>query len=223
MTQVLVFLIGGAILLPNGTAANGVGPSSAVVNCSDPSQATPEACGVPGATTVVEKTFTASGKLLATTTFHGGSEDAVLGTPVTRNGRGKIARRGSGSGGASSASGCREVTVHNRRNSYLGALMYTWDTSTYWCWTRSSQNIYNVSTGSRFIPDTTTIDWQGVIDRQFLFYDYSANDGHPRSAYKNWQQGKVANVVLGATIGTIYPENLIRSYFNGTWVWETVE
>jgi hypothetical protein len=74
-------------------------------------------------------------------------------------------------------------------------------------------------TGNASTPDTTFIDWQGVIDSEYGFYDYSTNDGHPRSAYKNWQQAKVTNIVLGATVGTIYPVNLIRSYYNGTYVW----
>lgn len=101
--------------------------------------------------------------------------------------------------------------------------MYTWQTWTDWCWTRSNQKITRATNGSKFIPDNDFLDWSGTVDSEIGYYDYSTNDGHPRSAYKHWRQAKVANVVLGATTGTIYPENLLRSYYNGTWVWSTKE
>lgn len=201
-------------------------PSSAdpgePLNCSTASAPDPRACGVPGEVTVTEESYSPRGKLLTTRTFDHRSQDVLMGSEAEAIG-GRFTAHGSGSGGTSSASGCKKVTVHNKRDSYFGALMYTWDTWTSWCWTRSTQNIYNVSTGQRFYPDTTTIDWHGVVDSEKIFYDYSTNNGYPRSAYKNWQQAKVSNVVMGATVGTIYPENLIRSYYNGTWVWSTVE
>lgn len=125
---------------------------------------------------MVEETYTTDGELVSTKQFGSDTEGDVLGGSAPTE-PGTIVPFGSGSGGSSSASGCKKVTVHNKKNSYLGALMYTWDTWTEWCWTRSTQRIYNVSTGQRFYPDTTTIDWHGVIDKEKIFYDYSTNDG----------------------------------------------
>jgi hypothetical protein len=189
----------------------------ATIDCSDPAPDSARVCGIEGSVTVEEQTFTTDGKLVSDNQYGADTESTVLGGSTSTPGT--VSALTTGSGGSSSASGCRKVTVHNRRSSYLGALMFTWDTWTNWCWTRSTQTIYNVSHGQRFYPDTTFIDWQGVIDSEYGFYDYSTNDGHPRSAYKNWQQAKVTNVLLGATVGTIYPVNLIRTYYNGTYVW----
>jgi hypothetical protein len=220
VSTLAIALIAGGAWLQGPSTAHAEAPQKALqaaVDCSDPAQGSAQACGVEGLTTIEEQTFTTKGKLVSDKQYGAETEGSVLGGSTAVPGT--VSALTTGSGGSSSASGCRKVTVHNRRSSYLGALMFTWDTWTNWCWTRSTQNIYNVSHGQRFYPDTTFIDWQGVIDSEYGFYDYSTNDGHPRSAYKNWQQAKVTNIVLGATVGTIYPVNLIRSYYNGTYVW----
>ena len=61
-----------------------------------------------------------------------------------------------------------------------------------------------------------------TVNKELLFYDYSTNDGHPKSAYKHYRQGQFENCVLKyGCIGTTYPANTLRSYYNGTWAWAT--
>jgi hypothetical protein len=79
--------------------------------------------------------------------------------------------------------------------------------------------MYDVTTGWRWVEDDPTVGWEGEVNRELLFYDYGTNDGHPRSAHKHWRQGHVSQ--CSAICSHKYPENLLRAYYNGTWVWET--
>lgn len=64
--------------------------------------------------------------------------------------------------------------------------------------------------------------WRGQVNSEYSFYDYGVNNGHPRSAYKHYRQGRFENcVVKYGCIGNTYPANTLRSYYNGTWAWKT--
>jgi hypothetical protein len=159
---------------------------------------------------------------VSTQTFGPETEGQIMGAEAGSAAGGGVVPMASGSGGSSSSSGCRKVTVNNETETVLGFTAYWFHTWTRWCWTRSTQVVYDVTTGW-YISDVDSQEyWKGINNTELLFYDYSTNDGHPRSAFKHYRQGRFENCVLKyGCIGTTYPTNLLRSYYNGTWVWST--
>lgn len=127
-----------------------------------------------------------------------------------------------GKGGKTSASGCRKVTVHNKKKTALGFTAYVFHTWTNWCWNRSKHVVTGPSTGW-YISDVDAYQvWHGIVSTDFEFYDYGENNGKPRSAYKHYRMGRFENCVLKyGCISNSYPANTLRSYYNGTWAWKT--
>jgi hypothetical protein len=125
------------------------------------------------------------------------------------------------SGGSSRASGCTLLSVMKEGHTALGFVSYQFVNQTHWCWTRSSQTVYDVWTDWFLGSFDPNFVWRGIVHYVHGFYDYASNDGHPRSAFKNLRIGRVDNCVLKyGCIGAYYPSVLIRSYYNGTYVWE---
>jgi hypothetical protein len=108
---------------------------------------------------------------------------------------------GSGAGGSSTATGCRKVTVNNEHENLLGSTGFWFRTFTEWCWTRSTQTVSGVATGWRFDEADWTYQWDGIINTDTRFYDFSTDDGHPKSAYLHYRQAKVDNcpIKVGCT------------------------
>ena len=125
------------------------------------------------------------------------------------------------SGGTSSASGCKLLSVMKEGKTALGFTAYQFVNQTHWCWTRSTQTVYNVWTDWFLGKFDSNYYWRGIVKYVHGFYDYSTNDGHPRSAFKNLRIGHIDDCLLKyGCIAAIYPSVLIRSYYNGTYVWE---
>lgn len=205
------FLILGQVAMASGVQAK-----------SNPLPPTPEPVVSTGSATV--ETYTDNFKKLVSTVTYGPETEGQL-MPAEDVGAAPgdgIAANAGGSAGSSSASGCQRVTVNNEAETVLGFTAYWFHTWTRWCWTRSTQVVYDVSTGW-FLSDVDSQQyWRGIINSELGFYDYSTNDGHPKSAYKHYRQGRFENCVLKyGCIGTTYPANTLRSYYNGTWAWET--
>lgn len=191
-------------------------PASAVA------KTTPTPTGV-GEDTITVETFLSDNKtLVSTQTF--GVETQGLTSEATASDAG-FSTQASGSGGSTSASGCRRVTVNNEGVSpNLGTTVFWFRTWTRWCWTRSTQTVYDVSSGWTIDDVAPFTYWRGINNKELGFYDYSTNDGHPRSAYKNYRQGSFENCPLKiGCVGMRYPSNTLRSYYNGTWAWNTTE
>lgn len=131
-------------------------------------------------------------------------------------GGGDVTTQATGSGGSSTASGCRTVTVNNYESSTLGTLLYTYRTVTDWCWTRSTSNIYNVSNSWRYINDDMCWSWQGEVNNDLRFYSWN---GGSRSGYLHWRQGHVQGGCIFPN--NKYPENTIRAHSDGTYTWAT--
>jgi hypothetical protein len=134
---------------------------------------------------------------------------------------GVLAKTESGSGGSSSASGCRTVTLDNRKYSITGIdHMYTYTTTTHWCWNRSSKTVSSVTRDWDFYIDNDTVYWRGQVDLDADFYAWSS--GYSRSGYIHARKGEFENCIFkyGCT-GTSYPKNIIRSHSDGTWTWWT--
>lgn len=126
-----------------------------------------------------------------------------------------------GSGGSSSPSGCRKVTLKNRKYSLTGIdHMYTYTIKTKWCWNRGKGSISDVKTDWSMYIDNDTGYWRGQTRLRRMFYAWSS--GKPRSGYRHDRQGEFENCILkyGCT-GTSYPRNIIRAHSNGTWTWWT--
>jgi len=203
------------ILIALAAAALSIAPLSSPAEADKPAP-TPDP--LVQSTEVVAEYYAPDDKtLLGTEVYGDGSEGQVLGASG-----GQVIPNATGSGGSSSSSGCNRVTVTNNENTLLGFTAYKFKTWTHWCWTRSSQNIYDVQHGWQISDVDSQFVWKGINNSEFGFYDYSVNDGHPRSAYKNYQQGHFENcVVKYGCIGSTYPANTLRSYYNGTWAWAT--
>lgn len=179
----LTEFIGNAGLLSGMVLVHGI--QSAVFSC-EPAESTLGTC---------EKAATIGipDQRVSTQTYGSETAGQVMGGSEPNWPGGRITPRASGGGGTSSSTGCRKVEVNNNAYTVLGARAYTYRTWTRWCWTRSTQTVYSTSVGWE-IPYTDGFQyWRGEVGNELLFYDYSTNDGHPRSAY----------------------------YYNGTWVWET--
>lgn len=167
-------------------------------------------------TTVTETTYGAFGKVTGTQSYTTAS--ASGGVPETSA---TTAVTAASTGGTSTASGCKKVSVGKLGYSYLGKHVWSFVNWTRWCWTRSTQVVYNVTSGYLFEILDSQYKWSGISQTVKEFYDYSTNDGHPKSAYKNLRTAHIENCVLKyGCIGDIYPSVLIRSYYNGTYVWE---
>lgn len=175
---------------------------------------------------IVDTLMTLDGEVLSTQVYDESTMDQILGedTNASTEGTGGLfATAAYTDGGTSSASGCREVTVTNiKKNLSVLATMFKFETATRWCWHRASKEVFNVSTNHRVSNVNGFVNWHGIIGKTTKYYDAGANDGYPRSAYKHWKQAKASNEapVLG-TLGYIYPENTLLSYWNGTYKWST--
>jgi hypothetical protein len=129
----------------------------------------------------------------------------------------------SGSGGTSTAQGCHRVWAKNKYTTTLGFTAFVLHSWTDSCWDRSSARVdvylndaqmENVDSQYRY-PASWYL-WDG------LFYDYGTNNGQPRSAFRFRAQKQVENCIAKyGCINTYYPLNVLRSYYNGTWAWET--
>lgn len=215
-----------AATLPLLAAPLFASPSEAVVAKPAAVKPAPKPEPLTSVGSVTVETFADDGdSLLSTETYGPETEGQLMGEPAdpspTGDG-GMMTAMDSGTGGSTTASGCRKVTVNNRAHTLLGFTAYVFHTWTRWCWTRSTQTVSDVTTGWTISDVDSQEFWKGIVNSELGFYDYSVNDGHPRSAYKHYRQGQFENcVVKYSCIGTTYPANTLRSYYNGTWAWST--
>lgn len=179
---------------------------------------------VASATATVQYYLPDDTTLVGTSTYGDATQGQAMKVPAAITAKARRIASRTGSGGTSTASGCARVTVRNVETTFLGFTAYSFNTWTHWCWTRSNQNIYDIDHGFNISDVNATYWWKGINKDtdEWRFYDYAANNGYPRSALKNYMQGQFDNCVVDhGCILTFYPANLIRSYYNGTWVWGT--
>lgn len=170
------------------------------------------------------ETYDEAGNLISTNHYGPETEGEVIETdPIPIDPKLPPPVYADGSGGTSSASGCRKVTVHNERETLLGTTAFKFHTWTRWCWNRADQRVTGTPTTGWSISDVGSFEeWQGVINKTLYFYDYGANNGYPRSAYYHQRTGHFKNCVPQAgCIKNTYPKNTLRSYYNGKWSWTT--
>ena len=162
---------------------------------------------------IVDELFTPEGRKISTTKI-----------PLDRtaaSGTESSAAVASVSGGSSSASGCRKTTISNRATTVLGNTAYRYNTWTYWCWDRANQYIKPGGSNGWSISSVDAFQyWRGEVRKTVYFYDAGDNNNRPRSAFRHYRQGKFENcVVKYGCIGTTYPANSLRSYYNGTYTY----
>lgn len=171
---------------------------------------------------VVEETYTPDFETkVSEEVFDAETEGQLMGTSAPPIDGDAAARNGSGTGGTSSKLGCRKVTVKNERETTLGRTAYWYDTWTKWCWNRATDAVREVDYGWGIRDVDPLYEWKGEVTKELGYYDHGVNDENPRSAFKHWRQGHFQNCPLSACLGNSYPTNLLRSYYNGKWVWET--
>jgi hypothetical protein len=131
------------------------------------------------------------------------------------------AERGNGTGGTSSASGCTKVEIWQKRTTFLGAFAAKFGVWSDWCWARGGQRVtlnrrgFDMDVGPGY-------SWDDVQQSSGYFYDFSTNDGHPKSAYHHHKIGGFSSPGGGPIPqGHWYPKNTLDSYYNGTWQWFT--
>jgi hypothetical protein len=163
---------------------------------------------------VKEETWNDKRQKLATVYYGPESEGQTLGGPAPSDGG--VTAQSSGSGGTSTASGCRKSTLTHTAKNAAGYTLYVYSIWTRWCWTRSNQVVYDVTTG-RSATGSAYVEWKGDTTDERLFYDYGTNDGHPRSAYKHYRIGHFYYTISPGR--HYYPDLLFRSYYNGTYAW----
>ena len=168
---------------------------------------------------MVHRPRDASGQVLSTSSY-----DAVGGAVVERADGSVVhaAADGHGSGGTSSASGCRKVTVQNRGESVTGMLVYQYNTWTEWCWKRDDHAITSVKTGEYLSHVASTMYYRGVIGKNEEFYAWRSGynkSGHWHSRQSHWENC----VAKYGCISNDYPRNSLRAHSDGTYSWATYD
>ena len=126
----------------------------------------------------------------------------------------------SGSGGSSSTSGCRKVTVSNRAHTLLGFTAFRYNTWTRWCWNGYKHKVTQPTNGWRITDVDPEYIWRGQVNSDLHWYAFRS--GWPHSGWYHYRQGHFENCVLHVgCVGNIYPENTLRVHSNGTWTWST--
>ena len=214
-----------------------VSPASALA--AAPSEDRQSSSGQPDVDHIIVETFTLTGERVSTEAFS--SDGSPIPVPADFESRGVVkasaatlaevtltnavegdgyAPDGVGSGGSSSSSGCREVTVKNEKKDHLGFSVFWFNTWTSWCWDRSTWTTYDVSTGY-FLDDVDPLyEWRDLIVDHADFYRWQT--GFPESGYRHEKQGHFEYCVPKLLcIGSFYPRNILKSHSDGTWTWST--
>ena len=130
---------------------------------------------------------------------------------------------GGGSGGSSTRSGCRRVTVKNEYETALGATAYYFNQVTRWCWDRDARRVQDVSLGYYLEDVDPLFIYRGHTSHNRYFYEYRA--GYKDSGYISDRQARMENCVPTPNgqvcLGSRYPRNITRAHDNGTWSWNT--
>lgn len=125
----------------------------------------------------------------------------------------------SGSGGTSSPSGCRKVTVHNYTRSLIfHTIIFGYHTWTSWCWQRSAYSVSGVSTNYYVSDLDPTIDWVGEASHDLRYYAWTS--GKASSGYWHYRMGHFQQCYPWSC-ANLYPSNTLRSHSDGTWTWAT--
>jgi hypothetical protein len=155
-------------------------------------------------------------------------EDTFEVTPIDSTGKvtgpssGERYQADTGSGGSTKASGCQRVTLNNYKKSPLGDRVWNYRTWTNYCWTRSTDNIYSVTTGWSIRDIFGCYEWIGQVGPADVhFYDWASGYA-PRSGYYHEREGHLKLVCATPILQVhYYPRNILRVHSNGTWTWST--
>lgn len=126
-----------------------------------------------------------------------------------------------GSGGSSSASGCRRVEVTNTlRTSVTHSVAYRYITWLRWCWNRSA----GITDGFQYDFHLKDVAWtfyyRGNVTKTGIYYEYRR--GYSKSGFRYHRQDRVENCVFRyGCISNTYPSNVIRGHSDGTYSWWT--
>ena len=133
-----------------------------------------------------------------------------------------LVSKDSGVGGSSSASGCAKFSVWQSGYSTLHTREWKFTVWTDACWVRSTQTVTWKHKGYDIWTDGNE-EFLGIIQQNAWYYDFSTDDGHPRSAYHHMKQGSFKGQSKLPLIPDShdYPKNTVDVYYNGTYTWYT--
>jgi hypothetical protein len=223
----------------NGSTAEGVTTSSATISQSEVPGSSPTSLGQsPLAKTPAGRAAAAAAAVatpLGTTTSY---ETVVSYDPAT----GKVLARhrygqrfegkrvnpyrvpvlsGHGTGGTSTAAGCNKVTITMKRTTFTGTFAAKFQVWTDWCWTRSNQ-VVDVNRYFREDDEAPGYHYNGLAyPPEHFYYDFSVNDGHPKSAFWHEEEGLFSGPTGDFAGGGWSPQITLASYYNGTNQWWT--
>lgn len=128
-----------------------------------------------------------------------------------------------GTGGSTSASGCIRVFVTQKLHSFSGlSVLGKWQIWTDWCWTRSNQVVAVNDKGvSQEHDQFWSYDGVKTEFNENHYYDFSADNGYPRSAYLFVRVAAFSGPAITGHDAQWTPKNSLASYYNGTWQWWT--
>lgn len=128
---------------------------------------------------------------------------------------------GHGTGGTSSASGCVKVTISESGHSTLGSQIWIFRNWTDWCWTRSNE-VVSMNSNSWSQDTDGPWGWDKIENHDQHYYDFSTDNGYPRSAFWNMRQGGFYGPCISTSLTCHeYPTVTLAAYYNGTNQWWT--
>ena len=125
-----------------------------------------------------------------------------------------------GSGGTPMSSGCKTITLENKKYSTTGIdHMYTYTTITKYCFNRATKTISNVQNDWDFYTDNDSVKWVSQVRKWQEFYPWTS--GYSQSGYRHKRKGHFENCYFFGCTGDSYPVNEIKAHSDGTYTWWT--
>jgi len=122
-----------------------------------------------------------------------------------------------GTGGTSTASGCKTIRITNVGHTFLHAVAYKFWTQVHWCWNRGFKTISQVSRAWDVTNVALTFRFDGIVKTSSGFYGW-LGALYPHSGYFYNKTAKFTNVCpLKMCFATTFPKNKINVHSNGTW------
>lgn len=125
-----------------------------------------------------------------------------------------------GSGGSTSASGCRKAWVQNVERNLLGSIAFRYRLYINWCWNRAKKRITSAVRSQAILDLSSQWRYRGIISKAVGYYAWGS--GYPYSGHRHYKMLAFENCVLKyGCIQEQHPKAVIRAHSNGTWTWGT--
>ena len=124
----------------------------------------------------------------------------------------------SGTGGTSTAGGCKTVRITNVGHTVLHFVAYKFWTQVYWCWNRDRKTITIVRRSWDVTNKANTFTFDGIVKTASGFYGW-LGALYPRSGYYYNKTASFTNTCPLPKVcwANTTPRNKIHVHSNGTW------